>query len=329
MAPRPTWKGYLKLSLVACAVELTGATTSTEKVKFRVINRATGNTVRRQFVDAVTGKPVEPADEVKGYEIGKDEFLLVEDEEIEALQIESSHTLNIESFVDKQAIEQIYLDTPYYVTPADEVATEAFAVIREAMARKGKAGLARIVLYRRERPAVIEPLGEGLLLTTLRYAMMVRRPEDVIGDVTTPRLDQEMIALAGHIIDQKKGAFDPSTFEDRYEQAIMDLVRAKQAGREPPKVRSGGRPSNVVNLFDALKKSLAAEGAPGEAAGVAGPKAAGKSPAKGKSAPPPAKASAKADAKTSGKASLPRKPAARAPSRAPEPARPASRRRSA
>ena len=260
MAPRPTWKGYLKLSLVACAVELTGATTTAEKVKFRVINRATGNTVRRQFVDAVTGKPVDADDEVKGYEIGKDEYLLVEDDEIEALQIESSHTLDIESFVDKQDIEQIYLDTPYFVTPADDVAGEAFAVIREAMAAKGKAGLARIVLFRRERPAVIEPLGAGLLLTTLRYATLVRRPEEVLDDVPTPKLDREMIALAGHIIDQKPGRFEPAAFEDRYEQAILDLVRAKQAGRAPPKVRAAGRPSNVVNLFDALKKSLAAGG---------------------------------------------------------------------
>ncbi|MCZ8096346.1 MAG: Ku protein [Burkholderiales bacterium] len=343
MASRPNWKGYLKLSLVACAVELTGATTSTEKVKFRVINRATGNTVRRQFVDAVSGTPVDPADEVKGYEIGKDEFLLVEDEEIDALQIESSHTLNIESFVDKQAIEQIYLDTPYFVTPADEVATEAFAVIREAMARKGKAGLARIVLFRRERPAVIEPLGEGLLLTTLRYAMMVRRPEDVMGDIGTPRLDEEMVALAGHIIDQKKGAFDPATFEDRYEQAIMDLVRARQAGREPPKVRAGGRPSNVVNLFDALKRSIAADGG----AASAGPaKSAGKPPAEaagasgGTPAKPAARPAAGPSAKAGGKeqnkqpkrspAKASAKVAAsRTPPREAGPGRPASRRRSA
>lgn len=300
MAPRPTWKGYLKLSLVACAVELTGATTQSEKVKFRVINRSTGNTVRRQFVDAVTGKPVESDDEVKGYEIGKDEYLLVEDDEIDALQIESTHTLDIESFVDKQDIEQIYLDTPYYVTPADDVAGEAFAVIREAMESKGKAGLARIVLYRRERPAVIEPIGEGLLLTTLRYTSLVRRPEEVLADVPSPKLDREMIALAGHIIDQKPGRFDPTAFEDRYEQAILDLVRAKQAGRAPPKVKSAGRPSNVVNLFDALKKSLAAGG------GEDGPK--GNGP-KGKGG--------KSDAKAA-KPAAPK--AARSPSRAAKPA---------
>lgn len=325
MAPRPTWKGYLKLSLVACAVELTGATTNTEKVRFRVINRATGHTVRRQFVDAVTGEPVDEDDEVKGYEIGTDEYLLIEDDEIEALQIESSHTLDIESFVDKSDIEQIYLDTPYYVTPADGVAGEAFAVIREAMASKGKAGLARIVLYRRERPAVIEPLGEGLLLTTLRYAATVRRPEEVLDDVAGGKLDRDMVALAGHIIDQKPGRFDPASFEDRYEQAILDLVRAKQAGHQPPKVKSGGRPSNVVNLFDALKKSLAAEGGPG---GGAPPKG-------GKGGRPPAtstgdmgargKAAATADAKsrdrTSGKAAV---KSATAKTAAPEGAAPKS-----
>ncbi len=323
MAPRPTWKGYLKLSLVACAVELTGAVTSTEKVSFRVINRATGNTVRRQYVDAVTGKPVDGADEVKGYEIGKDEFLLLEDDEIEALQIESSHTLNIESFIDKQAIEQVYLDTPYFVTPADDVATEAFAVIRDAMANKGKAGLARIVLYRRERPAVIEALGEGLLLTTLRYAMMVRRPEEVFGDVRTPRLDPEMIALAGHIIDQKQGVFDPATFEDRYEMAIMDLIRAKQAGREPPKVRSGGRPSNVVNLFDALKKSLAAEGSPEPAASA---RTKGKA-ADGGTGKPAARSTGKMAEKAATKAVPAKRATPRAAPRTPEPS--ARRRRSA
>ncbi|MHB2167223.1 non-homologous end joining protein Ku [Alsobacter sp. R-9] len=312
MAPRPSWKGYLKLSLVTCAVELTGATTQAEKVRFKVINRATGNTVRRQYVDAVTGRPVPPEDEVKGYEVGKDEYLLVDDAEIEALQIESSHTLDIESFVDKSAIEQIYLDTPYFVTPADEVSGEAFAVIREAMAQKGKAGLARIVLYRRERPAVIEPLGEGLLLTTLRYAMMVRRPEDVMVDIDAPKLDREMVALAGHIIDQKKGTFDPASFEDRYEKAILDVIRAKQAGKAPPTVRPSGRPSNVVNLFEALRQSLSGSSENG-AGGSAEPSA----PKRGKA---------------SGKPSAPgaRKPAPRAAPRPSEtPRRSPSRRRSA
>jgi DNA end-binding protein Ku len=260
MAPRPAWKGYLKLSLVSCAVELTNTTDHSEKVSFRVINRKTGNTVKRQYVDSVTGKPVADADEVKGYEIGDDEYLLVEEDEIDAVQIESSHTLSIEHFVDRADIPQIYFDTPYYVTPADDVSEEAFAVIREAMARQKKAGIARIVLYRRERPVMIEPFDKGLLLTTLRYDKTVRKPEEIFDGLGRPKLDTELIDLATHIIGKKQAAFDPSGFEDRYEQALLDLIQAKQRGRKPPVVQAAERPANVVNLFEALKKSLAEDG---------------------------------------------------------------------
>lgn len=259
MAPRPAWKGYLKLSLVSCAVELTGATTASEKVSFRVINRKTGNTVRRQYIDGVTGKPVADDDEVKGYEIGDDEFLLVEDEEIEAVQIESSHTLAIESFVDRADIPQIYFDTPYYVTPSDEVSEEAFAVIRDAMAKQKKAGIARIVLYRRERPVMIEPFEKGLLLTTLRYDKTVRKPDEVFDGLGKSKLDPDLVDLATHIIEKKDAPFDPSGFEDRYEEALLALIEAKRKGRKPPVVQAAERPTNVVNLFDALKKSLAGD----------------------------------------------------------------------
>ncbi|HEY5795233.1 MAG TPA: Ku protein [Bosea sp. (in: a-proteobacteria)] len=288
MAPRPAWKGYLKLSLVSCAVELTGATDHSEKVSFRVINRKTGNTVRRQYVDSVTGKPVEDDDEVKGYEIGDDEYLLVEEDEIDAVQIESSHTLSIEQFVDRADIPQIYFDTPYYVTPSDDVSEEAFAVIREAMARQKKAGIARIVLYRRERPVMIEPFDKGLLLTTLRYDKTVRKPDEIFAGMAKPKIDPELIELATHIIDKKQAAFDPSGFEDRYEAALLDLIKAKQKGKKPPVVQAAERPANVVNLFEALKKSLA--GDDDEAAG--GKPAATKkgAPAKAGAKKPPAKA---------------------------------------
>jgi DNA end-binding protein Ku len=264
MAPRPAWKGYLKLSLVSCAVELTGTTDHSEKVSFRIINRKTGNTVKRHYVDGVTGKPVEDDDEVKGYEIGDDEYLLIEEEEIDAVQIESSHTLAIEHFVDRADIPQIYFDTPYYVTPSDEVSEEAFAVIREAMARQKKAGIARIVLYRRERPVMIEPFDKGLLLTTLRYDKTVRKPDEIFGHLGKPKIDSELIDLATHIIDKKQAAFDPSGFEDRYESALLELIQAKQKGKKPPVVQAAERPANVVNLFDALKKSLAGDGEAGE-----------------------------------------------------------------
>jgi len=259
MAPRPAWKGYLKLSLVTCAVEITNVVSYAEKVSFHVLNRDTGNRVKRIYVDAETGKPVKDEDEIKGYEIEGGDYVHVEEDEIEAVQVESSNMLSLDGFVDKASIQQIYLDTPYYLSPADKVSEDAFAVIREAMAAKKKAGLARIVLYRRERPVVIEPLGKGMVLTTLRYDSTVRQPDTVFDEIRAVKLDKEMIELAQHIIDKKATTFDPSEFDDRYEAALIELIRAKKAGRKAPKARAAARPSNVVNLFDALKKSLAAD----------------------------------------------------------------------
>ncbi|CAN7582106.1 Ku protein [Bosea sp. LjRoot90] len=287
MAPRPAWKGYLKLSLVSCAVELTSATDHSEKVSFRVINRKTGNTVRRQYIDSVSGKPVDSDDEVKGYEIGGDEYLLIEEDEIDAVQIESSHTLSIEQFVDHAAIPQIYFDQPYYLSPSDEVSEEAFAVIREAMAKQKKAGIARIVLYRRERPVMIEPFDKGLLLTTLRYDKTVRQPDEIFDGLRKGKLDEELVDLATHIIEKKQAKFDPSGFEDRYEEALLELIEAKRKGKKPPVAKPAERPANVVNLFDALKKSLGEEGRPPAKSGAPAkkPSAAGKStkkPAAGK-----------------------------------------------
>lgn len=259
MAPRPAWKGYLKLSLVTCAVELTNVVTHAEKVSFHVLNRKTGNRVKRIYVDAETGKPVESEDEIKGYEVEGGDYVHVEDDEIEAVQVESSNMLALDGFVDKASIQQIYLDTPYYLSPADKVSEDAFAVIREAMAAKKKAGLARMVLYRREWPVVIEPLGKGMVLTTLRYDSTVRQPDTVFDEIKAVKLDKEMIELAQHIIDKKATTFDPSEFDDKYEEALIELIRAKKAGRKAPRARPAAKPSNVVNLFDALKKSLAAD----------------------------------------------------------------------
>ena len=260
MAIRPAWKGYLKLSLVTCGVELSNATTHSEKVSFRVINRATGNTVTRQYLDSVTGKPIDEKNEIKGYELEDDKFLLFEEAEIDAVQIESSHTLSLDSFVSKSEIGQIYFDTPYYLTPSDKVSEEAFAVIRDALAAKKMAGLARMVLFRRERPVMIEALGKGMLLTTLRYDNTVRQPETAFEGIGKVKIDEEMTDLATHIIDKKKGSFDPSKFEDKYEKALLGLINAKKAGKKPVAAAEPSRPSNVVNLFDALKKSLASEG---------------------------------------------------------------------
>ncbi|MGB3645111.1 MAG: Ku protein [Mesorhizobium sp.] len=266
MAPRPAWKGYLKLSLVTCAVELTNVVTHAEKVSFRVLNRKTGNTVKRIYVDAETGDPVRDEDEIKGYEVDSGDYVHVEEDEIAAVRIESSDMMSLDGFVDKASIEQVYLDTPYYLTPADKVSEDAFAVIRDAMAAKKKAGLARIVLYRRERPVVIEPLGNGMVLTTLRYDNTVRQPDTVFDEIKAVKTDKEMIELAEHIIDKKAATFDPSKFDDKYEEALLELIRAKKAGRKAPRPKAAAKPSNVVNLFDALKKSLATDGTGEDAA---------------------------------------------------------------
>lgn len=271
MAPRPAWKGYLKLSLVTCAVELTNVVTHSEKISFRVLNRKTGNTVKRIYVDAETGKPIADGDEIKGYEVDDGEFVHIEEDEIEAVKIESSNMMSLDGFVDKSSIQQIYLDTPYYLAPADKVSEDAFAVIRDAMNAKKKAGLARIVLYRRERPVVIEPLGKGMVLTTLRYDSSVRQPDTVFDGIKQVKTDREMIDLAEHIIDKKAAKFDPSGFDDKYEEALLELIRARKAGRKAPKAKAASRPSNVVNLFDALKKSLADDGAQDEASAKTAP----------------------------------------------------------
>lgn len=260
MAPRPVWKGYLKLSLVTCAIELSNSTTYSEKVSFHVLNRKTGHRVKRIYVDADTEKPVDSDEQVKGYEVEGGEYVLMEEKDFDAVQIESSDTVSLESFVDKSSIEQIYLDTPYYVAPGDKVSEEAFAVIRDAMRGKKMAALARIVLYRRERPVVVEPLDEGMLLTTLRYESNVRRPDTVFDEIRKVKVDKDMLDLAEHIIDKKKGRFDPSAFEDKYENALLEIIKAKKAGKKIAAPKKASKPSNVVNLFDALKKSLADEG---------------------------------------------------------------------
>ena len=258
MAPRPAWKGYLKLSLVTCAVELSGATTNAEKVSFRTLNRKTGNAVRRQYIDSESGKPVDEKNEVRGYEVEKGEFLLIEDEDIEAVQIESSHTLSLDSFVDKSEVDPVYIEKPYYLTPADKVSEEAFAVIRQALETKKMAGLARIVLYQRERPCMIEPFGKGMLLTTLRYGDTVRSADEAYDDLGKIKIDEDMLDLAMRVIERKKGKFDPSKLEDRYGEAVLDLIKStkKKGGRKAPAREAEDRPSTVINLFDALKKSL-------------------------------------------------------------------------
>ena len=258
MAARANWKGYLKLSLVSCAVALYPATSTSSRVRFNTLNRATGNRVKQQYIDPATGETVDAEDRVKGYEVGKNTYVFIEDEELDAIKIESTHTIDIESFVPVEQVDKRYLEAPYYIAPDDKVAQEAFAVIRDAMKEKGKAGIARVVISRRERMVLLEPLGKGIMATMLRYPYEVRGEEPYFEDIPELNIPKEMRDLAGHIIETKSADFEPAKFEDRYENAMIELVKSKETGR-PIAAPEAPRPSNVVNLMDALRKSIAAE----------------------------------------------------------------------
>ncbi len=260
MAPaRPYWKGYLKLSLVSCPVALYSATASGERVAFRQINKATGNRIRQQLIDDETREPVDPADKGRGYEVSKGVYVMIEDDEIDAVAIESSHTVDIDSFVPRSQIDQRYLESPYYIVPDDRVGQEAFAVIRDAMRGKSMVALGRIVLSKRERVVMLEAWEKGLLATTLRYPYELRDAATYFDDIPDMTIPKEMLALAEHILDSKKADFAPETFVDRYEEALVDMLRTKQAGMPAPATLPAPRHANVVNLFDALKQSLAEE----------------------------------------------------------------------
>src|SRR5919201_1410832 len=237
MAPRAYWKGYLKLSLVSCTIALYPATSSSERVSFNRINKKTGNRLRQQLIDSETGEPVERDDVGRGFEIGKNQYLQVEDAELEKIQIESTHTIDIQNFVPRAEIDDRYLDSPYYMAPTDKVGQEAFAVIRDAIREKKMVALGRIVLTRREHVVMLEPFDKGLLAVTLRYPYEVREAAAYFEDVPDLKLPAEMKELASYIVDSKASHFDPSAFKDRYEDALVELLRAKQAGQmiEPKK----------------------------------------------------------------------------------------------
>ena len=259
MAPRANWKGYLRLSLVSCPIALYPASSDTERVSFNRINKKSGNRLKQQLVDAETGDVVEKEDIGRGYEIGKGEYLLVEDDELEQIKVESTHTVDIQSFVPRAEIDDRYLDSPYYIAPTDKVVQEAFAVIRDVIREKKMVGLGRVVISRRERVVMLEAFENGLLGTTLRYAYEVRDAKAYFEDVPEVKLPKEMKDLAAHIVDGKTAHFDPATFEDHYETALVEMLRAKQAGRvvEAPKEETA--PARVVNLMDALRASIGAE----------------------------------------------------------------------
>jgi len=259
MAPRSNWKGYLKLSLVSASIAIYPATSSSEKVRFNTLNRATGHRLKRQMVDAETNEVVDSEDQVKGYAVGKDQYVIVEDDELASIAIESTRTVDIERFVPKAGIDDRYRDTPYYLAPEDQVGQEAFAVIRDAMKKKKMVGIARVVMARRERIMMLEPFGKGLMGTTLLYPYEIRSEESVFEEIPELKLPDQMVGLAEEIIDRMTGEFEPEQFEDRYENAMIELIRSKQAGLPAKVEKAPARDANVVNLMDALRRSVEAD----------------------------------------------------------------------
>ena len=253
---RPYWKGHLKLSLVTCAVALYPASSQSGRTRFHQINRKTGNRLRQMMVDSETGKPVDKDNKSRGYEVSKGKYVEIAPDELDAVEAESTHTIDIESFVPEEEIDKRYYERPYYIVPDDKSGEEAFAVIRDAMKDKGRVALGRIVFANREHIMAIEPWDKGMLGTTLRYDHEVRDAKDVFAAMGKPRIPAEMIELATHILDKKSGHFDPKKFEDTYELALRKLVKRKAAGGVIERAEPAEGPSNVIDLMAALKQSL-------------------------------------------------------------------------
>ena len=254
MAPRANWKGTLKVAEVTCAVALYTAASTSERIAFHTINRATGHRVRREFVDSDTGKPVDRDNQVKGYEITGGEHVMLEPEEIAAAIPDSDKVLNVSAFVACGGIDEIYFDKPYYLTPAESLAADAFALIREGLKQQNVAAIAQTVLFRRMRNILIRAHGPGMIATTLNFDYEVRSAEEAFKNIPEHKIEGEMLDLAQHIIKTKTGKFDISGFDDRYENALAELVKAKLDGRKisaAPKAR----PGKVVDLMAALRES--------------------------------------------------------------------------
>jgi DNA end-binding protein Ku len=262
VAPRAYWKGYLKLSLVSCPVALFPASSEREKIRFHQINKATGNRIKYRKVDAQSEEDVDASDIVKGYEVGKGEYIELEPEELEAVAVESTRTLEIDEFVPKKEIDELYLNNPYYIVPDGEVGQQAFAVIREAIRKEGMVALGRVVFTSREHVIALEPRGKGLLGITLRYPYEIRKEDQYFDEIENEKIPKDMLELAAHIVETKSGHFNPQKFEDHYEEALKELLKKKQAGEkiEAPKERE---PAKVISLMDALRRSVSAERATG------------------------------------------------------------------
>lgn len=259
MAPRANWKGFLKVGELTCQVSLFTAASTSERIAFHTLNRKTGHRLRRIFVDRDTGKPVEADDQVKGYEVGQDDYVVLEPDEIAAAVPESDKTLNVQAFIACSGIDTAYFDRPYYLAPANPAATEAFSIIREGMRAKKVAALAQAVLFRRVRTLLIRPLDAGLVADTLNFDYEVRASQDTFSSIAEISIEGEMLDLAKHIIATKRGRFDPREFDDRYEDALADLVRAKIEGR-PLEQRKPPVPTRKLDLIEALRQSAGKAG---------------------------------------------------------------------
>jgi DNA end-binding protein Ku len=276
---RPTWHGHLKLSLVTCPVGLYTATASNAHVSFNLINPETNNRIRMVPTDPDTG-PVERSDLVKGYEVAKDEYVLFDDADFDKVKLETTHTISIDSFVDEADIDRLYWDDPFFVVPEKGVGTEAFAVIRDAMKAAGKVAIGSLVLRGRERQLALEVRGKGLVAWSLRAHDEVRDADDYFDDIPTVKADKDMVEIATRIIGQKEAAFDPTTFKDRYDDALRDLIKAKQKGGKGVVEVEQPDDTNVVDLMEALRNSLKGSAAgKGPARKPAAKKAAAKKPA--------------------------------------------------
>lgn len=259
MAPRSFWKGYLKLSLVTCPVAMMPATSEAEKVRFHTLNRKTGNRVVARYVDSVTRKPVEEDDEARGYPRGENDYVLLDDDEIEDMALESARTIDIEMFVPRDSVGWIWYDKPHYLTPDDKVGEEAFAVIREAMVANKVVGISRLVMYRRERAVLLEPRDRGIVLWTLRYGDEVRDADDYFKGVAGKVPNADQLGLMKKYIKARSRKWDASLVEDPVQDRLLEIIEAKKKKRKPRRMepKPEEAPSNVVSIMDALKASLA------------------------------------------------------------------------
>jgi DNA end-binding protein Ku len=258
VAARAYWKGYLKLSLVSCPVALFPATSEREKISFHQLNKATGNRVRYRKIDAETGDEVPQENIVKGYEVSKGEYIELDPEELETVAIESKRVLEIDEFVPKKDIDELYLRDPYYIVPDGDVGQQAFAVIRDAIRKEGMVALGKVVFTTREHIIALEPRDKGMVGVTLRYPYEVREAKDYFDAIEDEKIPKDMLDLAVHIVESKKGKFEPEKFEDEYESALKELLRKKQKGERIERPKEPSR-TNVVNLIDALRRSVAQE----------------------------------------------------------------------